>query len=377
MNTVNRDKDIVSGNNDLEPLFSLKNFPGFMGCVDHPQTNDIFSDMNFYISKSSGMIQLNPLLPLDVVYQAEHNPGTAGKAWFDHHNAFATFILRYSPNNVFEIGGAHGILSDICYSNKPNIKWTILEPNPIPISNLKAKITKGFFDENTSIPDDIDMIVHSHVLEHIYEPTVFFNNLKTLKLGTKMCFSIPNLKKHLEKKYTYILSFEHTYYCTEEYVDWWLLNNGFDLLDKQYYSDDFSIFYACQKNEKTTKTEIPSLYERNKDLFIQYTDLHLNLVHEINKKITNIPNPIFLFGAHVFNQFLLSFGLDRKKIKCLLDNNISKQGKRLYGTDLTVQSPLCLKTENNPVVILRTGVFNEEIKKDILNNINPNTIFLE
>ena len=30
---------------------------------------------------------------------------------------------------------------------------------------------------------------------------------------------------------------------------------------------------------------------------------------------------------------------------------------------------------DNPVVILKAGVYNQEISDDILNNINPNTIF--
>jgi hypothetical protein len=32
--------------------------------------------------------------------------------------------------------------------------------------------------------------------------------------------------------------------------------------------------------------------------------------------------------------------------------------------------------EKNPVVILKAGVYNDEIKKDILTNINSKTIFL-
>ena len=51
-----------------------------------------------------------------------------------------------------------------------------------------------------------------------------------------------------------------------------------------------------------------------------------------------------------------------------------KQGKRLYGKIL-VCSPKVLK-EKNPVVILKAGVYNDEIKKDILTNINSKTIFL-
>lgn len=61
---INRNYDLVYGNNDLELLYTYKKFPVFMGCINTPIDNDQFHDMNWYISKGSGMIQLNPLLPL-------------------------------------------------------------------------------------------------------------------------------------------------------------------------------------------------------------------------------------------------------------------------------------------------------------------------
>jgi len=48
----------------------------------------------------------------------------------------------------------------------------------------------------------------------------------------------------------------------------------------------------------------------------------------------------------------------------------------LYGTDLIVESPKILKDDMNPLVILKAGVYNNEIKNDILNNINKNTVII-
>ena len=50
--------------------------------------------------------------------------------------------------------------------------------------------------------------------------------------------------------------------------------------------------------------------------------------------------------------------------------------KRLYGTDLMVESPEVLRDVSAPVVILKAGIYNNEIKNDILDNINPDTVFL-
>lgn len=85
---------------------------------------------------------------------------------------------------------------------------------------------------------------------------------------------------------------------------------------------------------------------------------------------------LYLFGAHIFSQYLISFGLNVNRLECIIDNDFNKQGKRLYGTDLKVFSPKILSKDNDPVVILKAGVYNQEIKKDILENINFKTFFL-
>ena len=47
------------------------------------------------------------------------------------------------------------------------------------------------------------------------------------------------------------------------------------------------------------------------------------------------------------------------------------------GTNMMVESPRCIEGIENPIIILKAGVYNDEIKKDILENINPKAIFWE
>ncbi|MFH5191288.1 SAM-dependent methyltransferase, partial [Campylobacter jejuni] len=85
----------------------------------------------------------------------------------------------------------------------------------------------------------------------------------------------------------------------------------------------------------------------------------------------------YLFGAHLFGQYLIFQGLNTEKIINILDNNPSKQEKRLYGTKFIVKSPKILKDQDNSLVILNAGVYNDEIEKDILENINKNIRILK
>jgi hypothetical protein len=349
-----------------------------MGCVDQKSSKDLTADMSWYISTNSGMIQLNPVLPLDIVYQTEHNPGTTGAGWLDHHNALAKFISKYDPKNVFEIGGSHGILSECYRKIDSSTSWTIIEPNPIPVEGLTATVIKGFYNENTVVPNNTDMLVHSHVLEHFYNPAKFFEAASLMPRGSHMCFSVPALRKHLGQQFTNTLNFEHTYLCTEEFIEWWLECYGFNVVETVYYQEDHSIFYAAVRADRAVKMQdYPNSYRDNLTMFEEYLHYHQKLVADMNRKIAQAPGPVYLFGAHVFSQFLLSFGLDNTRIESILDNSKAKQGKRLYGTNLKVFSPGILKNVDTPTIILRTGVFDAEIKKDILENINPNAIFLE
>lgn len=375
---ISRNQDVVFGNNDLELLHEFKKFPAFAGCVDHPFTDDILEDLKIYISQKSGMIQLNPVLPTHVVYQQNNGTGSIGQSWLNHHKEFAKFISSYQPKKVFEIAGGHGNLSKSYRDINQNIKWTIIEPNPSIVSSVNIEVIEGFFTNASQISQDVDMIVHSHFFEHVLNPMEFVTNLKTVKTNTKLCFSVPALRKHLEKKFSSILNFEHTYLCTEEFIEWSLQNNGFRLLDKQVYDNDHSIFYSFEKTEQSINVSYTQdCYVTYKKLFQEYLEYNLNFVEMVNQTIKNTNSEVFLFGGHFISLFTIHFGLDLLKISCILDNSKIKEGKRLYGTNLMVHNPTILKDLNSPVVILRAGVFNNEIKTNILENINPTVKFLE
>ena len=379
MELIERNHCVISGNEDLEFLYSFKNFPVLIECVDIKKENDLTVDMRWWISKNTGLIQLNPLIPLDVLYSESHGSGTVGKLWSEHHSMFSQFISDYNVGNVLEIGAGHGDLCRIYRREHKNAKWTIVDPNPKIESSHNVLVIKELFGSNFDLPNGIDTIVHSHLMEHLYEPKKLISDISSkLKVGDMHLFSIPQLEKMLENKYTNCLNFEHTVYLTEEHIDHVMQDCGFDVLEKRYFKDDHSIFYATRKNNNHNRiSTVPNLYDKNKTVFNSFIDFHVDLVSELNNKVTLHDAPVFLFGAHIFSQYLISFGLDTRKIVCILDNNTDKQDKRLYGTTLMVNSPKILRETKNPAVILRAGIYNNEIKEDILNNVDPDVEFWE
>lgn len=374
-NYINRDKSVLTGKYNLEHLYTMRNFPVFMGCVDTSAEDDLVADMIWDICKDTGVIQLRNLIPLDILYLNQHNDGT-GSVWRDHYLAFCEFLKRHQPKDILEIGGAHGFIAENFIEKSPNTSWTIIEPNPTFVGNKKIKVIKGWFDQNFTFDNAIDAIVHSHVLEHVYDPKKFIEHIgKFLKVGDKHIFTFPNMQEQLSRKYTNCLNFEHTVFLTEYFTDYLLRRSCFEIIEKKYFKDH-SIFYATRKvADILSGVAIESKYDEYRKLFMDFVNYHTAMIDDLNNKIMGLLQPVYLFGAHIFSQYLIGFGLKTDQIVTILDNSLVKQGKRLYGTNLFVESPKILAGRGKVNVILKAGIYNEEIKKDILENINSEVTF--
>lgn len=374
MNYIPRNQSVLTDKKKLRPLFTFKNFPVFIGCTDQPQSTDILADLSFAIEPNTGLIQLDKVLPQEIVYSQYHSEAI-GKTWTDHHLALVNFISQFHPNNILEIGGSNGFIGTQFLTQNPNSTWTIVEPNPSPDINPKIKVIAKPFNQNFSVNlPNLDAIVHSHVFEHMYHPKVFLNLISNLLSPQKYhLFSVPNLYEWLKNKYTNCLNFEHTIFLTEYFIDYLLSLYGFSILKKENFNNH-SLFYATQKGEPYP-FNLVSKYDEYSTLFNDYIQSLQQKVDFYNQKITPLSEKVFLFGAHVFSQVLLNLGLKEDKIKNILDNSQLKQEKRLYGYSLTVKSPEVIKNYPKPTVILNAGTYQQEITNQLL-QINPQAVVL-
>lgn len=361
-----RSKSLLTGKNNLEKLYTMKNFPVFMGCVDTPEEEDIFADMEWQICKDTGLIQLAGLLPLEILYLNQHNDGT-GKLWIDHYQSFAEFINKVGSKNILEVGGANDFIAMSYLDKNQDATWTIVEPHPFFVEDKRIKIIKSWFNDKFKIDVKIDTLVHSHVLEHLYDPFQFLAQVnKLLKAGDKHIFTFPNMMAMLKNKFTNCLNFEHTVFLTEDIVDYSLKKVGFNIIAKEYFGDGHSIFYATEKKEDMDTSIFENKYAEYKETFMDFIDYHRKMINDLNNKMKNTQEPIYLFGAHIFSQFLLSFGLSAKRIEAIMDNSPAKQGKRLYGTDFIIGSPESLRSKGKVNIVLKAGFYNEEVKRQLL-----------
>jgi hypothetical protein len=356
----------------FEPLPIIPSVPIFNGVTDQPISLDIFQDLSFWIGKDTGTIQLANPVDLDKVYYEQTTNAPIGAIWFNHHEQLKNIILDCDPSRVIEIGGAHGFLAEECLKSKQSIRWSIVDPNPI-VKSSSINVRKGYFDPFQDISFDHDLLVASHVFEHIPNLHNFLLDIYICsKPNIKLLVSIPDLCSWMQTGSPNALNFEHSTLLSETHFDELLANTNFSILKKSYYGPNHSIIYLLEKLDRNllpTSTFLSDQYEFHNNLFRAYVSSFAITARDICSQINDL-NPsgsrqTFLFGAHLFSQFLIASGLDVNLFDGVLDNNCAKHGRRLYGSTLITSSPNTLSQINDPIVVIKAGVYTHEISSEI------------
>ncbi len=377
MKDFNQLKCPISNSKKFKKIFSLKKFPIYMG-VEKKKHKSELKDMNYYVNKDTGTVQIYPRVPLKKLYYKSHGSGKIGKTWQKHHLSFFNFFKNNLKGQIVEVGGGHNSLTDNFKNFKisKNCKIISFEPNPSKKKFNNHKIIKNFFDNksvNSSKMNNCDLVVHSHLFEHIYNPLGFLKLVKKiLKKNGYHIFSVPNIKKMILNKQCNAMNFEHPYFLEEDLVDELLRSLNFKILKKFYYKDH-SIFYKT-KSELGKKGHVNyNNFKKNLILFKNYKKNIDKDIFEINKKIKN--KNFFLFGAHIFSQNLIFNKLKIKNLIGILDNDKDKVSQYLYATKFQVFNPQVIKSYNEPIIVVRTGSYNPEIINQ-LKKINKSSIIL-
>ena len=177
MNYINRDKSVITKKQNLEHLYTFKDFPVFFGCTSESKDKDITLDMVWGIDPETGIIQLSKLVPLDILYMEQHVDAT-GPTWDKYNHAFANYILKKRIGDIIEIGGGSGKIAKIVLDKFNDITYTVIEPNPLleETDNLKI-IPKFFSKEFKNDFNENNTVVFSQVYEHVYDPEEFLNEI--------------------------------------------------------------------------------------------------------------------------------------------------------------------------------------------------------
>jgi len=370
---VPRENCVICNGDKFKSKILLHDVPIYMGVTNLPFETDIFFEQNWIECNLCGCIQLSKLIPLSLLYSHSHN-SVIGNIWHKHHFEFMKFVLKAKPENILEIGAGDGYLANLVLKNS-DIKYTIIEPNP-EFKNDKINLIVGLVENNFGEVFKAETIVHSHLLEHLYNPIQTLNELSAnIKIGAKLIFSIPNIRKLISLEGGNSLNFEHTYMLDTRQLEKIMSNLGFELTIKESFLEHSYFYSFVKKNDNATQKQlIPNISDVSKDFAEMFQKLDL-FVERISSSLKKSENN-YIFGAHVFTQILFNRGLDPLLFKGVLDNSTDKIGKRLYGTQLIVEDPNVVGQVEKAKVVLKATHYQGEIK-DQLKKINPNIYILE
>jgi 2-polyprenyl-3-methyl-5-hydroxy-6-metoxy-1,4-benzoquinol methylase len=374
--TIVRENCCICGGGNLLNRITIENFPIYMGVTDDDLAEDVFFDQTWVECIDCGCIQLFNLLPLTLIYQSNHHTEVVGQLWKEHHDAFASFISKQKPNRILEIGAAHGYLAKNLTMELVNVEYTIVEPDSNLVSS-RIKVISGYIEDHFSELNNKDCIIHSHVLEHVYQPIDFVNRISNhLTIGTDMYISFPNMEGLIRSGGLNSLNFEHTYLLDPYQAEIIFQNAGFKILTKKKYLDH-SFFYHLKKETSVFKKlfEFPNIKAQSQE-FLNMVYSHKDFVSKTNGLLESHNGPVYLFGAHIFSQSLLFLGLNSEKITGILDNSIGKQNKRLYGTRFKVFNPTVISESENVMIVLNASHYQNEIRDQLL-SLNSGVILVE
>ncbi|HWI73257.1 MAG TPA: class I SAM-dependent methyltransferase [Baekduia sp.] len=354
----------VCGAGPLEPRLEVPRVPVHMGCTERPAGADAYADQRWVVCAACASLQLGAMAPLDLVYQAQHNAAVGG-VWARHHAAFAAFVAGFGPRRVVEVGGSTGALARAYVAAHDVDAWTVVEPNPTFVPERPIELVQAFVEDAADTVAGADAVVHSHLLEHLYTPRDFLRTVRSqVADGGLMILSVPDIESLLaQHSGSNALNFEHTYQFGIPALLWMLADAGFELEALRRFGRH-SIFVAAVAKDAPGAAG-PAPAGDHGAAFARFVEDARADAAALTGRAAAYDGDVYLFGGHVFSQFIIGCGFDAGRATGVLDNDPAKQGLRLYGTDLMVSAPAAVADAGAVAVIVRAAHYTGEITEQL------------
>lgn len=345
---------------ELNLMFVRENYPLTASPPSQSYELDIFMDQTFYKCKNCSCVQLGTLINPEYLYSSLHNNTSNTPTWKEHHSKFAEFIKV--ENEILEIGGS-GIYYDLLKIRNPTIEYSCLDL----VEPLDKKNGINYYKGNCetfTFPNKT--LVLSHVFEHLYNPRQFVANISASNVYS-IYISIPNMFKLIDLKTSNVLHNEHTFYIDKSLIEWLFAQYGYTLCN-YYEFKHHSLFFLFQQGKTNTNMNLENksaIAEKIKNLFDEDAGRLKNIKIKENS---------FIMPAGLFGQFL--YYICSPKILGFIDNDITKQNKRVYGTPYFVYSLENAVNLNPTAIYILAGPYKTEIVHQI-NSTNKNIEIIE
>ena len=233
-----------------------------------------------------------------------------------------------------------------------------------------VKIHAGLFEDITLPERGFDLIVLSHVLEHLAEPAKTLRRCRELLAeGGTLFVEVPNVRKPRVESAVNFFTFDHLFNFCPETLSMLFRAQGFA---PQGLADDFdfpAFRLLGQKLEAAPVPvlEAPAVVERCRHAIAEYAQARATFVARLRNRVEEeldgwIENRsrIAIYGAGYHTECLLdATPLARADLIALVDGNPAKQGREVFG--LPVISPRDLHEWKPDAVVISSYDFQDEM----------------
>jgi len=280
--------------------------------------------------------------------------------------------------NAFQIGCSDGYtLSQI--KNKITSEVKGIDP-----SSQSNKLAKKLYNINTIvgvfenfIPNEkYDLIILTHILEHLYNPHEILKKCNTmLNKNGYILFEVPLFENHNNFP-PGMFTLEHLNYFTERSLRKLFLLNNLEILalEKLYYNDLYPIITMILRKNIHSEN-----FEQNfKDTFEQYTDNEQESWAKVEKivlKSTNTNEEVYIWGGGIHTTQLLANTnlLTNLNVLGILDFSETKHGKNLGNFIISKPTKDIIE---NKTIIISSFASEKEIANYIKTHFNYKKIIL-
>lgn len=251
------------------------------------------------------------------------------------------FAARHKPERgtIYEIGCGNG--RQLVYLQRDGWQVTGCEPSAPTAAQasqiLSAEIEVGYAKPQFKDPSGYDIVLLSHVLEHVTDPRDLIETAKkNLKKDGVLLIEIPCIR---EAKFLCPgwLQIEHLSYFSENLIIQLLEEAGMEILETQIvdinrYINYPTITIACKKAQKSegNKYHFISDYEENKQYLTEYITQDAAQWAGVSKHFEHVTDAyVWGAGMHTYQLFSDTDILERINVKGIIDSNPLKAGSKI------------------------------------------------
>lgn len=282
--------------------------------------------------------------------------------------------------SLIEIGCYDGSFLSSIHQQYPHLNLMGIEPSEIGVKGTKEKgfnVINDFFPTKEKV-EPVDVIVSSHVIEHVPDIFSFLNGqAELLNPEGVILFETPNVDWAVKNSSSKPFHFQHLILLSKKYIKSLLLSLG--ITHVNIYEIDWRIIVACSKHPHAELLPINTFDFKENEIETYLPKFQQNVSQHqerFSSLFDNSNEEFWIWGASSFCGNIIA-NLEQKslqKIKGIIDSDAGKEYNEFLFAPFSVTSPNKINEKNIKNIIIMSTYENEILDYILTLNINHDMI---